>query len=123
MNKLEAYQKARQDAGNKCQRCGAPDRTAILRSTVDPARYIIFVSDKRHYIDPITNAVISADSVPGEYVGNLHTFIVVIVDHADGDETNFAPMNLTVLCQRCHRLHGRSQNYTKLRENGQQSLW
>lgn len=88
-----------QRAGNKCEKCKAPNRTRIARGAgKDADTYMLDTAD-----------VYCADS--GEYLGQCRhsdydllrmTDVVLTIAHLDHVPENCAPENLRAWCQRCH---------------------
>jgi 5-methylcytosine-specific restriction endonuclease McrA len=86
-------------AGNKCEKCKAPNRTRIARGAgKDVNTYMLDTAD-----------VYCADS--GEYLGQCRhsdydllrmTDVVLTIAHLDHVPENCAPENLRAWCQRCH---------------------
>ena len=91
----------REEAGQKCERCLAPNREMILRGDgVDAGLYMLSDGETRR-------------EFTGEFVGYRHgsefdgrlVRIVLTVAHLDHDPTNNDRANLRALCQRCHLAH------------------
>ena len=86
-------------AGNKCEKCKAPNRTRIARGAgKDVDTYMLDNAD-----------VYCAES--GQYLGRCRhsdydllrmTDVVLTIAHLDHVPENCAPENLLALCQRCH---------------------
>ena len=99
-------------AGNKCERCKAPNGVTIARGcSHDAGTYML--DDSRTF-----------DAETGEYLGLRRgseyeaggfTRIVLTVAHLDHDPTNNADDNLAALCQMHHLAHDRADNLAKRR--------
>jgi hypothetical protein len=101
----------RERAHNRCEQCGAPNHAWIIRSNVNPARYIIF--DKHLGCFTTTkHEVIRMSEIPCEFEGK-EIKVVLTVHHVgatkpDGtpgdrhDKMDCRDENLLALCQRCH---------------------
>lgn len=86
-------------AGNKCEKCKAPNRTRIARGAgKDVDTYMLDNAD-----------VYCAES--GQYLGRCRhsdydllrmTDVVLTIAHLDHVPENCTPENLLALCQRCH---------------------
>jgi hypothetical protein len=104
-------------AGNCCERCGAPNRTSVLRAGgwwapvgAMPAEYWRFGGRREAVV-----------SIPHRTVR-----VVLTVAHLNHDPSDNRPENLRALCQWCHldhdrKLHLASARRTKARKHGQ--LW
>lgn len=102
-------------AKGRCEWCGAPNGAYILRSSNDPAKFIIFDMAEGAYLWP-DGSPIRMSEVPEEYEdGKPLARIVLTVHHAgvpypDGrpgdraDKADCRDENLVALCQRCHLL-------------------
>ncbi len=92
-------------AGGKCERCGVSHDAQIVRSVIDPSRYVVF--------DETTGGVrwpdgrpIRASEEPDEFAANEKVVRVVLtVAHLDHNPANNEESNLAALCQRCHLQH------------------
>jgi 5-methylcytosine-specific restriction endonuclease McrA len=115
-------------AGNRCEKCGAPNGETVLRGRLD---------DVDVYI-PFGGKVYDAET--GELRGDMSGYdydwiekprsvkIVLTTAHLDHDPTNNDETNLKALCQQCHlrhdaKLHAANARETRRRKNGQRSLW
>ena len=101
-------------AGGKCEQCGAPHGSLILRSVEDGARYLV-VDDEfvHHWPD---GSPIRLSEIPDEFnLNEKYTKVILTVHHIgiekpDGspgdphDKMDVRPDNLIALCQRCHLL-------------------
>ncbi len=102
----------RERAHNRCEQCGAPNHANIIRSSVDPARYLIFDWS----VGGLTQdgEVVRLSEIPEEFEGKI-VKVVLTVHHVgttkpDGtpgdrhDKMDCRDENLLALCQRCHFL-------------------
>jgi DNA-directed RNA polymerase subunit M/transcription elongation factor TFIIS len=80
-------------AKNKCEMCGAPNKTVILRT--------------RDTFEVLENST-SLEAL--ELDGARLTTVVLTVAHMDHDITNSDPANLKALCQKCHLHHDKYQH-------------
>lgn len=104
--------------GNRCKFCGVPNGATILRSSIDPAKYIWYdeANDVHCYPD---GEWIKLSEIPEEYEITrqgeirLYTTVVLTVAHLDHTTTNDADDNLAALCQRCHLIHDKDQRITQ----------
>jgi hypothetical protein len=103
----------RERAGQKCEQCGVPNGLEVLRSTIDPARYLILGEDGIHRTRQGESVRLS--EIPTEYDEAKYVKIVLTVHHIgasmpDGtfsdpeDKLDCRDENLIALCQRCHFL-------------------
>ena len=95
----------RERANHHCEECGVSNQALILRSTVDPSRFIVYDADRDcHYLD---GAPVRLSEIPDEFEGDHYVRIVLTVAHLDHNPANNDYANLKALCQRCHlRLDG-----------------
>lgn len=86
-------------AGNRCERCKAPNHTRIARGTGDDAG--TYMTDSADVFDDST----------GEHLGQCHmssyqvlrmTDVVLTIAHLDHTPENCDPSNLRAWCQKCH---------------------
>jgi hypothetical protein len=118
-------------AGGKCEQCGAPHDALILRSTEDPARYVIYDPVFADFFWP--NGEVIHGYLPEEYdAAEKFTRVILTVHHIgvekpDGtpgdmhDKMDCRDENLIALCQRCHLLadldeHIRKAQVTRLQK-------
>lgn len=99
-----------------CEWCGAPNGKLIIRSSINPARYIIFDEKDMVYTRP-DGQWIKATEVPDEFdiTAERYTRVWLTVHHIgvekpDGtpgdpdDKMDVRDENLAALCSRCHLL-------------------
>lgn len=99
-------------AGEKCEKCGAPNRTRIARGAgKDADTYMLASAD-----------VFCADT--GEHLGQRRhsdyellrmTDVVLTIAHLDHVPENCAPENLRAWCQRCHLRHDQAHHQATAR--------
>lgn len=100
----------RERAHNRCEQCGAPNHAHIIRSSVDPSKYLIFDWSVGALTQDGTRLRIS--EIPEEFEGKV-VKVVLTVHHVgatkpDGtpgdrhDKMDCRDENLLALCQRCH---------------------
>lgn len=101
-------------AQGRCEQCGVEHGAYILRSTVDPARYLRYdVESDRYYFPDGSLLRVHLSEFPEEYDRDKFTRVVLTVHHIgidkpDGspgdihDKTDCRDENLLALCQRCH---------------------
>lgn len=111
----EISQRVREEAGQRCEHCNAPNGEHVVRCTEEPGAYgeLWFDPDgvpgctwhnvrgeliKPKY-DPSWDVMSDCDDLPE---GMRWVKIVLTVAHVDQDATNNARENLRALCQRCH---------------------
>lgn len=105
-------------AGNKCERCGVVNGASILRSTDDPAKYLI-VNDLGEHRTP-DGHLYRLSEIPEEFDLNEQlTRIILTVAHLNQNPGDNQPENLACLCQRCHLNHDRPWNVIKCRATWQ----
>lgn len=132
-------------AKGKCEQCGAPHGVEIVRSSIDPARWIWLDDADGIYKRP-DGSWIRLSDMPDEYDILNYTRVVLTVHHigiekADGspgdphDKLDCRDANLIALCQRCHLLADLDDHIAKahvtrnrkkheaFREAGQLALW
>lgn len=94
-------------AGNRCERCKAPNGKLVARGNSSDAGTYMLEDGEVH------------DDQTGEYRGMARgseyeferlTRIVLTVAHLDHDPTNNADDNLRALCQKCHLTHDREHH-------------
>ena len=99
-------------AGGKCEWCGAPNGKEIVRSSADPARYIVLDEETYGYTWP-DGQPIRMSEIPDEYdiLRGVRVILTVHhkgIPHEDGapgdrhDKMDVREENLAALCQRCH---------------------
>lgn len=94
----------RERAGWKCEECGLPNGALIIRSTVDPARYMTYIPEKDWYVN-MQGDPARLSEIPEEYWDDTdrpYVKVVLTVHHKDFNPSNCADENLACLCQRCH---------------------
>lgn len=100
-------------AKGHCEWCGLEHGAHILRSALNPERYLILGDDFIHYMPD--GSPVRSSEVPAEYERDKCTRIVLTVHHKgvpkpDGtpgdrnDKMDCREENLVALCQRCHLL-------------------
>lgn len=83
-------------AGNKCERCQAPNRTVILRAGdvyVLPERGETFCAQSGEFLGRTRGSEMPA----GRFVA-----VVLTIAHLDGQLVDHSDENLQALCQQCH---------------------
>ncbi len=121
-------------AGGKCEDCGAPHNTDIVRSTDDPARYIVYDDTGIMYLTPDGNPIRMSE-IPGEFDIMHHVRVVLTTAHLNHNPQDNRDENLKALCQRCHlrydaQYHADNARRTRARKKqeaaasaGQQSMF
>jgi hypothetical protein len=108
----------RERAGWKCEQCGVPNKAYILRSSVDPARWVREDPEGEYfYLDMQGRGLREAPAEfnddpdnPGAWKTVILTVHHIGVDKPDGtpgdphDKMDVRDENLVALCQRCHLL-------------------
>lgn len=94
----------REREGNRCKWCAAPNHAEIVRSSIDPARYIMFDMNEGVYISP-NGQWLRLSEIPDEYDITKTIRVVLTVAHLNHDVTDNRDDNLAALCQRCHLRH------------------
>jgi 5-methylcytosine-specific restriction endonuclease McrA len=99
-------------AGNRCERCKAPNGKSIARGAgSDAGTYML---EDGEVFDAETGRRLGM-ARGSEYEAARFTRIVLTVAHLDHDPTNNADENLKALCQRCHLSHDREQHTANAR--------
>jgi len=110
-------------AHGRCEKCGAPDGKLILRSTVDPERYLILEDDGVYYT--VGGDVVRMSEMPDEFaLAERDVKVVLTVHHIDFDPSNNDESNLLALCARCHLIadqknHMKHAKQTRQRKHGE----
>jgi 5-methylcytosine-specific restriction endonuclease McrA len=99
-------------AGNRCERCKAPNGKTVVRGEDSDAGTYMLEEGEVH--DDETGKYLGRARGP-EYQGGRFVRIVLTVAHLDHDPTNNADENLKALCQRCHLSHDREQHTANAR--------
>lgn len=107
----------RQQAGNKCQRCRAPNGQPIARgSGPDAGTYMLM----RGQVFDDTTGEYYGRARGSEYSANRMVKVVLTVAHLDHDPRNNGEPgnrpNLRALCQQCHNRHD-AKDRAKTRRN------
>ena len=91
-------------ANGHCEWCHAPHGRTILRSTKDPAQYVILGEADYYYL---TSDGVPLRDLPPDFedTGENGVKVILTVAHIDHDTTNNDDSNLAALCQRCHLRH------------------
>jgi len=91
-------------AQNKCERCGLPNHSTIIRSLDDGDDYLILNS--LSIWETPDGTWVRMSEMPEEFEAQPRTTKVVLtIAHLDHDITHNTDDNLQALCQRCHLLH------------------
>jgi len=113
----------RDEAGNKCEKCGLSNGALVIRNPADPDDFIS--TDSWEWV-----TLAHLDEYQGKMVK-----VVLTVHHIDANPANCADDNLIALCQRCHlkadaEYHAANAKETRrkkldaqLKANGQKSLF
>lgn len=109
----EISKRVREAAGNKCQKCGAPNGQLIARGTgEDSGTYMLE-----------DGAVFDAETGEprrfargSEYSADHGIIVVLTCAHLDHDPQNNVDSNLRAWCQRCHLAHDQQQHIANARE-------
>lgn len=92
----------REAAGNKCQKCGAPNGETVLRGCgIFDGTYMLPHGEIH---DAETGAFLGL-SRGSEYTWKNAARIVLTVAHLDHQPENCGPSNLRAWCQRCHNAY------------------
>lgn len=128
-----------------CQGCGLKHRDLILRSAVEPSRWLRLDEDTHIHYDMKGNSI-RLSELPEEFADATYSRVILTVHHVgalkdDGtpgdrhDKMDCRDVNLTSLCQRCHFIadldihiiHARASRLAKKQQRilaaGQQSLF
>lgn len=103
-------------AHNCCEICGVRNGAAILRSNIDPAKYIYYDAQADRICWPNGEAI-RLSEVPEEYDHESFIFVVLTVGHLDHNPGNNDESNLRAMCQRCHLNYDRPDNWQRRRRN------
>lgn len=106
-------------AGNKCEKCKAPNRTRIARGTGnDAGTYMLDTAD-----------VFNDET--GEHLGTCRhsdydllrmTEVVLTIAHLDHTPENCQPENLRAWCQRCHLRYDQAHHQANARVTRRERL-
>jgi hypothetical protein len=99
----------RERAGQRCERCGAPNGTLIARA---PGQYML--EDGRVYDD--TTGEHLGIRRGSEFPATRFVKVVLTVAHLDQDAANHDESNLRAYCQQCHLRHDARDNAAKAAE-------
>jgi len=90
----------REEAGNKCELCGAPNGIKVYRPKKGYKTLYPWIPAE-HYDAGVEDPEMFIIGQPP--VDRLRiTKIILTVHHIDGDKNNNNRMNLLALCQKCH---------------------
>ena len=95
-------QRVRDEAGQKCEWCGAPNGALIARGKGHDAG--TYMMPRGETFDAKTGKYLGI-SRGSEYNVDRITKVVLTVAHLDHQPENCARDNLRALCQRCHNLY------------------
>lgn len=98
----------RQQAGNCCEKCGAPNGVHILRGVEfeNRAAYAVPCELGAHTYDAETGALLAVRLVDDiKRAGWREVKVVLTVAHLDHQPENCDPANLRAWCQRCHNAY------------------
>jgi hypothetical protein len=111
-NWKEISLRIRERAGWKCEKCSVPNKARILRSNIDPTRWVMEDPEGDYfYLDMQGRGM---RDVSEEYErGQDYTTVILTVHHIGVDKPDGTPgdphdkmdvrdENLIALCQRCH---------------------
>lgn len=104
--------RVREAAGNKCQRCNAPNRTPVARGAGEDAG--TYMLEHGAVFDAETGEPLGITR-GSEYESSHTTIVVLTCAHLDQNPTNNATENLASLCQRCHLKHDKDQHVASAR--------
>jgi hypothetical protein len=103
----------RRQAGNKCERCKAPNGQIVARGRgEDEGTYCLF--DGGEVFDDETGKALGR-ARGSEYDAKRFVRIVLTVAHVDHDPSNNAESNLKAWCQKCHLAHDKGQHVASAR--------
>jgi hypothetical protein len=118
----EISQHVRQQAGQRCERCGAPNGAVIQRRSF---QHVVAPPELAGYdvdwcrIESVTNPNGQQEPTQVMTWARLRMYslvrIVLTVAHLDQDPGNNTRANLSALCQRCHFAHDRAHNLSNRR--------
>jgi len=100
-------------AGNRCERCLAPNHAEIQRGADDHAG--LYRLDDGEVWDAATGKRWSEYLPAGAFVVDRFVRVVLTIAHLDHDEGNNVPENLRALCQLHHLAHDRLDNQRRAR--------
>lgn len=123
-------------AGGKCEWCGAPHGKEIIRSSEDPARFIVF-DEENYCYTTLDGEPIRMSEIPDEYDVTRGVRVILTVHHKGIDKPDGTPGdrhdkmdcredNLAALCQRCHLyadldIHIANARATRIRKKREQA--
>lgn len=109
----ELSRSVREEAGQKCERCKAPNGQTIARGAgTDAGTYML---EHGEVFDDQTGER-RGTARGSEYEVKRWTRVVLTVAHVDHDPSNNARSNLRAWCQKCHLEHDRDEHTTNARE-------
>ncbi len=113
-------------ADGVCEQCGVAHGAEIVRSSVDPARFIVYNRHEAVYTRP-DGQWIRLSEIPDEFDIVKSVTVILTVHHIgapkdDGspgdphDKMDVRDCNLIALCQRCHLLADQPHHIAKRKE-------
>lgn len=90
-------------AGNRCERCEAPNGVVVCR---DADTYMLETGE----VYESTTGEFLGMARGTEYPGTRFVKIVLTIAHLDHNPTNCAPENLAAWCQKCHLDYDRAHH-------------
>ena len=117
--------RVRAEAGNRCERCKAPNTKTIARGGADDAG--TYLTEDGQVFDE-NDGTYRGTARGSEYDADRFVRIVLTVAHLDHDPRNNERSNLKALCQQCHlrydaKHHAENARQTRATRAGQQPLF
>jgi hypothetical protein len=97
-------------ANHRCEECGVENYSQIIRSSVDPSRYLLF--DREELAYRLNGELARMSEWGDEFIFSPEIRIVLTIAHLDHDTANNADDNLRALCQRCHLRYDKTHHAT-----------
>ncbi len=111
-------QQVRERAGQKCEKCGAPNGQLIRRGKTTAGEAVWRMAGDSAYMDGFcaeTGQLISDTSEDTVSYSNL-VKVILTVAHLDHQPENCDPENLRAWCQRCHNAYDAPMRRAGIRE-------
>jgi len=100
-------QQVRERAGQKCERCGAPNGRLIRRGKTEDGQAVWRMSYDSCYMDGVCaeTGLLVPDTDEDSVAYGDPVKVILTVAHLDHQPENCDPANLRAWCQRCHNVY------------------
>lgn len=97
----------RERAGQKCEKCGAPNGELIRRGKTADGQHVWRLCSDSAFMDGVCaeTGLLAPDSMEDEVGYGAAVRVVLTVAHLDHQPENCDPENLRAWCQRCHNTY------------------